>query len=86
MRKIKSESKPQRPVRDGVPIVVRFRDHKQLELIVAAAQRRGVARDRFIQDVLEAAAELVLAAPPPPTLAEIARAIVAEPGSASSTL
>jgi hypothetical protein len=53
----------ERPVRDGVPMRVRFASHKQIELITNAARRRGLSRDRFIQRVLQVAAEHVMNEP-----------------------
>jgi hypothetical protein len=73
MRKNKPAPKPQPRVADGISVRIRFASHKQLELIRAAALKRGIARDLFIQSLLQAAAELVLAEPPAPPLAQVAR-------------
>lgn len=78
MKKLSVVPKPEQRIGDGVSKRVRFANHEQFNLVKAAAKRRGVPRDRFIQDALQAVAECVMAQPEPPSLAEIARNIVAQ--------
>lgn len=59
-------------MRDGVSIRVRFRDHEQIKLIQRAAERRGIARDLFIQNICEAVACKVLKEPPAPPIEQLA--------------
>jgi hypothetical protein len=66
MRKSKVVLQAEAPVRDGVSRRVRFASQEQIKLIEAAARRRKLPRDRYIQRVLQAASETVMAQPPEP--------------------
>jgi hypothetical protein len=57
MGKIAVVHKKEPLIADGVSVRVRFASHAQLDLIRAAAKRRGVSRDRLIQNVLQADTE-----------------------------
>jgi len=81
-RKLPSQ---QQRIADGVSIRVRFASHKQIALIGAAASRRGIARDRFIQLVLQAASEHVMSAPAPPLEVGIEQFSVAAVSQLSNT-
>jgi len=72
MKKAKFVPKPEPRIADGVSVRVRFASHKQLELIKAAARHKGIPRDLYIQRVLQASAEAVLAAPPDPAILQVA--------------
>jgi len=59
---------------------VRLVSKEQAMLVASAAKRRGMGRDEFIQEVLQAASERVLGIPrpPEPSLSEISGSVIAE--------
>jgi hypothetical protein len=71
MRKSKRVSRAVPRTADGVSVRVRFASHEQLDLIRNAAAKRGIARDLFIQRVLQAAAQAVMVLPPDPVIERI---------------
>lgn len=73
MKKTKHVPQASPRVGDGVSVRVRFASHEQLELIKAAAAKRGISRDLFIQRVLQASAQAVMALPPDPVIDRIAQ-------------
>jgi uncharacterized protein (DUF1778 family) len=78
MRKTKSSKPAKARISDGISTRVRFASHQQIKLVERAAKHRGMSRDAFIQQVLQASAEKVLTvpSPPDPVIAQASKAAV----------
>jgi hypothetical protein len=64
MPKNNARLKPHPLIAEGISTRVYFRDHEQIALVRRAAKHRGLGFNLFIQLVLQASAEKVLAGPP----------------------
>jgi hypothetical protein len=56
-------SNPSLRIADGISIRVRFASHAQIALVKTAAARRGLGFNFYLQSVLQAVSEQVMAAP-----------------------
>lgn len=60
-------------IADGVSIRVRFANQEQIELIKTAAARRGLGFNFYLQSVLQAVSQQVMAAPLSTSLGQLSQ-------------